>query len=116
MARETLKDDLLVLTKIGWPVPHLVYAAMLLSTNGAALQSLAGAPRLLAAIGRDRLIPQLAFFDPPAGQEPRRAVLLTAMLSFAVTMIGELNLVAPFITMWFLTCYAIINGACFILA
>lgn len=28
----------------------------------------------------------------------------------------ELNNVAPFITMWFLTCYSIINGACFILA
>jgi hypothetical protein len=43
-------------------------------------------------------------------QEPRRIVLLCAVLSLSVLMMGELNAVAPFITMWFLTCYSIING------
>jgi len=45
-------------------------------------------------------------------------VLLCAVLSLSVLMMGELNAVAPFITMWFLTCYSIINGAqphCYIL-
>ena len=38
-------------------------------------------------------------------------VILTASLSLCVLMLGQLDAVAPFITMWFLTCYAIINGA-----
>ena len=29
-----------------------------------------------------------------------------------LVMVGDLNAVAPFITLWFLTCYAIINIAC----
>ena len=47
----------------------------------------------------------------PVVQEPRRIVLLCYVLSMSVLMLGELNAVAPFITMWFLTCYSIINGA-----
>merc|ERR1711871_713216 len=88
---------------------------MLLSTLGAGLQSLAGAPRLLAAIGRDRLIPQLAPLAQ-TGKEPRLALMLGATGSCGCVMIGKLNGVAPFITMWFLTCYGIINGACAFLA
>ena len=84
---------------------------MMLSTLGAGLQSLAGAPRLLAAIARDDLIPVLRPLVPPHGEEPRRIVLLCYVLSMSVLMLGELNAVAPFITMWFLTCYSIINGA-----
>jgi hypothetical protein len=44
------------------------------------------------------------------GEEPRRVVILCATLSGCVLMLGQLDAVAPFITMWFLTCYAIING------
>ena len=40
----------------------------MLSTLGAGLQSLAGAPRLLAAIARDDLIPILRPLVPPPGQ------------------------------------------------
>jgi hypothetical protein len=50
------------------PVPHLIFAGVMLSTLGAGLQSLAGAPRLLAAIARDDLIPILRPLVPPPGQ------------------------------------------------
>ena len=78
--------------------------------------ALAGAPRLLASIAREGLIPVLQPFSPPDGEEPRRAVILCAFLSCCAVMLGSLNAVAPFITMWFLTCYGIINGACAFLA
>ena len=63
---------------------------MLFSTLGAGLQSLAGAPRLLAAIGRDKLIPELAMFSPALGMEPRAALVLCASLSLCCIMIGKL--------------------------
>mmetsp|Transcript_21522 Transcript_21522/g.25435 ORF Transcript_21522/g.25435 Transcript_21522/m.25435 type:complete len:889 (+) Transcript_21522:16-2682(+) len=114
--RETLIEDQLILTKLAWPVQEIIYIGMLMSTLGAGLQSLAGAPRLLAAIGRDGLIPEFAIFNPPAGKEPRMAVAFCAFLSCCAVMLGSLDAVAPFITMWFLTCYGIINGACAFLA
>jgi len=114
--RGFLVDDKLIVARLAWPLPELIYAGIMLSTLGAGLQSLAGAPRLLAAIAKDRLIPQLAPLAPKDGEEPRLALALTAFLSLCCVMLGSLNAVAPFITMWFLTCYAIINAACFILA
>ena len=55
---------------------------------GAGLQSLAGAPRLLAGIGRDRLIPQLAFLAQ-TGKEPRYALIVCALGSLGCIMIGR---------------------------
>jgi len=114
--RHVLISDKLLVTRMAWPIPHIIYAGIMLSTLGAGLQSLAGAPRLLAAIAGDDLVPALRPLIPKPGQEPRRVVILTATLSLCVLMLGKLDAVAPFITMWFLTCYAIINGACCLLA
>lgn len=118
VTREALINDAggQVVTSLAWPVKELVYCGMLMSTWGAGLQSLAGAPRLLAAISKNNLIPELKFIEPPPGQEPRRAVILCASVSLCCIMIGQLDGVAPFITMWFLTCYCTINGACAYLA
>ena len=49
-----------------------------LSTIGAGLQSLTGAPRLLQAIARDNIIPFLQPFQVSSAKgEPTRALLLT---------------------------------------
>ncbi|KAH8062573.1 potassium:chloride symporter [Aureococcus anophagefferens] len=107
--RRRAVDDPFIVSSIAWPSDKLVCVGVLLSTLGAGLQSLAGAPRLLAAIGRDGLIPPLA----RAPRRPRAAALaLCACLSCCCVMLGSLDAVAPFITLWFLTCYAIINLAC----
>jgi len=105
-----------MVANLAWPVVELVYVGMLMSTLGAGLQSLAGAPRLLAAIGKIKLIPEFAMFSPKPGCEPKEATLFCAGVAFCAVMIGKLDMVAPFITMWFLTCYGIINGACAYLA
>jgi len=56
---------------------------MLMSTLGAGLQSLAGAPRLLAAIGSAGLVPEFKTFAPSTpGEEPRKAVVFCAFLSY----------------------------------
>ena len=45
-----------------------------------------------------------------------RACACVHLLRCCAIMLGSLDAVAPFITMWFLTCYGIINGACAFLA
>lgn len=101
--RDTLIDDTLIVTRLAWPVKQLIYIGMMMSTLGAGLQSLAGAPRLLAAIAHHNILPPLKIFAPEPGTEPRKAVILCAFLSCCCVMIGSLNAVAPFITIWFLT-------------
>ncbi|KAK7248829.1 potassium:chloride symporter [Aureococcus anophagefferens] len=90
--------DPFIVSSIAWPSDKLVCVGVLLSTLGAGLQSLAGAPRLLAAIGRDGLIRRRAR-RPRRRLEPRLALALCACLSCCCVMLGSLDAVAPFITL-----------------
>ena len=83
---------------------------IILSSLGAGLQSLTGAPRLLQAIANDNLMP---FLRPFQGHgEPRRPLMLTFLLCLGCVLIGDINSVAPIITMFFLICYMFVNLAC----
>ncbi len=105
----------------GWGM--LVGLGVVAATLSSALSSYLGAPRVLQAVSRDRL---LHFLRPFArgtvkGDEPRRALLLTALITLVVllwagnsTSGGALNAVAAIITMFFLYTYGMINLAAFI--
>ncbi|KAJ6298473.1 hypothetical protein OIU76_019597 [Salix suchowensis] len=78
--RDLLLTDRLLTATIAWPFPAIVYVGIILSTLGAALQSMTGAPRLLAAIANDDILPILNYFKVADGQEPHIATLFTAIL------------------------------------
>ncbi|KAJ4837831.1 Protein ccc1 [Turnera subulata] len=113
--REKLLTDRLLTATIAWPFPAIVHIGIILSTLGAALQSLTGAPRLLAAIANDDILPILNYFKVSDGQEPHVATLFTAFLCVGCVIIGNLDLITPTITMFFLLCYAGVNLSCFLL-
>ncbi|KAG8179640.1 hypothetical protein JTE90_007370 [Oedothorax gibbosus] len=101
----------LAVADLAWPHPWVVVVGSFLSTVGAGLQSLTGAPRLLQAIARDQLIPPLNVFSSPS-PEPRRALLLTLLIAEAGILVGNLDHIAPILTMFFLMCYMFVNLAC----
>ncbi|CAI7760862.1 unnamed protein product [Closterium sp. NIES-53] len=70
----------LLTATIAWPVPAVVQVGIVLSTLGAALQNLMGAPRLLAAIANDNVLPVLNAFKAESHQEPHLATLFTLLL------------------------------------
>lgn len=105
----------LLTAEVAWPVPAIIYVGIILSTLGAALQSLTGAPRLLAAIANDDILPVLKYFKVVDGGEPYLATLFTAFLCICCVIIGNLDLITPTITMFFLLCYAGVNLSCFLL-
>ncbi|KAK8959121.1 Cation-chloride cotransporter 1 [Platanthera guangdongensis] len=105
----------LLTAEVAWPVPAIVYVGIILSTLGAALQSLTGAPRLLAAIAIDDILPVLKYFKVSEGGEPHLATLFTALICIGCVIIGNLDLITPTITMFFLLCYAGVNLSCFLL-
>ncbi|KAL8129517.1 hypothetical protein V2J09_018672 [Rumex salicifolius] len=113
--REKLLTDRLITATVAWPFPAIIYVGIILSTLGAALQSLTGAPRLLAAIANDDILPVLNYFKVADGSEPHLATLFTALICIGCVIIGNLDLISPTITMFFLLCYAGVNLSCFLL-
>ncbi|KAG4946825.1 hypothetical protein GYH30_042864 [Glycine max] len=113
--REKLLTDRLLTATIAWPFPSLIKIGIILSTMGAALQSLTGAPRLLAAIANDDILPILNYFKVGDGGEPHVATFFTAFLCIGCVVIGNLDLITPTVTMFFLLCYTGVNLSCFLL-
>ncbi|CEM08836.1 unnamed protein product [Vitrella brassicaformis CCMP3155] len=97
-------------------VPEMVSYGVMASTIGAALQSLISAPRLLSAIASDGTVPFLRRFAVRPGQEPRLALALSTVICAGCICSGDLNFVAPIITIFFLMCYLFVNLACFLLS
>ena len=109
----TLIDDPLVMRKMAfWGDAILlgVWGATLSSAVG----SILGAPRVLQALARDGVLP------PPlrwlgrgsgAGDEPRLGTMFTLAIALLAVYFGNLNVIAPILTMFFLTTYGVLNVA-----
>ncbi|XP_065915936.1 solute carrier family 12 member 6-like isoform X3 [Dysidea avara] len=103
----------LIVAELAWLTKWLILLGALLSTVGAGLQSLTGAPRLLQAIARDNLIPFLKMFGYSSAQgEPTYALIMTAIMSEFGVLIASVDAVAPILSMFFLMCYMFVNVAC----
>ena len=111
----TLNDKSLVIADISaWP--FLITAGVFAATLSSALGSMMGAPRILQAFARDNVFPSLRLFAVGSGQnnEPRRAIILTFVISqAAILMVSDLNTIAPLITMFFMITYGLLNLATF---
>ena len=108
---ESLIADPLVMRRIAfWGDAILlgVWGATLSSAVG----SILGAPRVLQALARDGVLPEpLRWLGKGSGADdaPRLGTLVTLGLALAAVWYGDLNLIAPVLTMFFLTTYGILN-------
>ncbi len=96
-----------------WPV--LITAGVFAATLSSALGSMMGAPRILQAFARDNVLESLRFFAAGSGpsNEPRRAVFVSFVISQACILLGDLDAIAPIVTMAFLITYGLLNLATF---
>jgi solute carrier family 12 (sodium/potassium/chloride transporter), member 2 len=94
----------------------LIIAGVFAGTLSSALGSFLGAPRILQAMGKDRLLRPLVFFAKGHGEadEPRRATVLSLFIALAVVWAGNLNAVAEVISMFFLIAYGMMNVSAFV--
>ena len=90
-------------------VPVLILAGVAASTLSSALGSVLAAPRTLQAVSRDRVVPRWMALQLGSPTEPRAAVLITGAVAVAVIWAGDLDVVAPVITMFFLNTYGMVN-------
>jgi len=102
----------------GWLILVGIYAA----TFTSALASLVGAPRVLLSFSKDNLISCFQPFAVTAKDgcgtpgNPIRGYFVSYIIAFGCVAIGELNAVAPLITMFFMITYALINFSVFLLS
>ena len=91
----------------------LIDAGVIAATLSSAMASFLGGPRILQSLAADKIFPILTPFAKGAGttNNPRRAVLLTCGLAFGVILLGQLNLVARIVSMFFLISYGLLNYA-----
>ncbi|NEP63333.1 MAG: amino acid permease, partial [Symploca sp. SIO2G7] len=84
------------------------------ATLSSAIGSILGAPRVLQALARDNILPKrlrwLGHGHGPA-DEPRLGTWFTLGVVLAVVCIGDLDAIAPILTMFFLTTYMVLNVA-----
>lgn len=80
----------MVVANIAWPNEWVILIGSFLSTLGAGLQSLTGAPRLLQAIAKDDVIPFLSPFAVSSKRgEPTRALILTLFICQCGILLGK---------------------------
>lgn len=91
----------------------LIDAGVIAATLSSAMASFLGGPRILQSLAADRIFPFLTPFAKGSGTtgNPRRAVLLTLAIGLGVVGLGQLNLVARIVSMFFLISYGLLNYA-----
>lgn len=93
-------------------VPELVIAGIWGATLSSALGSILGAPRILQATAKDQITPRLFARGTGLANEPRNALLLCFIIAEAGILIGDLNVIAGVVSMFFITTYGFLNLSC----
>ena len=91
----------------------LIDAGVIAATLSSAMASFMGGPRILQSLSADRIFPILTPFAKGSGESgnPRRAILLTLTIAMATIGLGQLNIVARLVSMFFLISYGLLNYA-----
>ncbi|MEM7739088.1 MAG: amino acid permease, partial [Deinococcota bacterium] len=109
----TLISDPLVMRRIAFWGDAIILGVWG-ATLSSAVGSILGAPRVLQALARDGVLPPfLKWLGRGNGpdDEPRLGTIITFGIAFVAVYFGNLNLIAPVLTMFFLTTYGVLNIA-----
>ena len=82
------------------------------ATLSSAIGSVLGAPRVLQALARDGVLPNWMRFvgkGSGADDEPRIGTWVTLVVALGAVALNDLNLIAPVLSMFFLTTYLVLN-------
>ena len=112
LPQNILINDLASMGRVAW-VPILITVGVFAATLSSAMASFLGAPRILQALAADKIFPILNPFAKGVGSanNPRRGVLLAAAIALLTVSLGNLNLIASVVAMFFLISYGLLNYA-----
>ncbi len=110
-----MQEDTAIMRRLS-VAPWLVDVGVIAATLSSAIASIMGAPRVLQRLAADRLIAPLEPFAVGSGADdnPRRGIALSALIALLAVVAGDLDMVAPVISMFFLASYGMINYATYL--
>jgi len=88
---------------------EFIFAGVLGATLSSALGSLLSAPRTLQALSKDKILPLFMGRSSGKNKEPQIATLISFGIALFFIFIGDLNFIAPILTMFTLTTYGLLN-------
>ncbi|MBT3221710.1 MAG: amino acid permease, partial [Proteobacteria bacterium] len=100
--------DPLVWTNIAW-LPWLVMPGLWGAILSSAFGSILGAPRTLQALAEDKLAPAMFSQTDEKTGEPVLGLRVSGGIALAAVLLGDLNAVASWVTVFFLTTYGALN-------
>ncbi|MEM1137888.1 MAG: hypothetical protein AAGI07_18785, partial [Bacteroidota bacterium] len=110
--RQYLIDDYNIFSKISILAVYgspLVISGIWGATLSSALGGILGGPRILQAMSVDKITPKTFAKGVGKENEPRNALILTFVLAEFGVLIGKLDVIAPIVSMFYLTAYGFIN-------
>ena len=110
---ETLKSDYNILMKIAFYAPAVV-VGIWGATLSSALGGILGGPRILQAMSVDNITPKIFGKGKGKNNEPVNALFLVFVIALIGVLIGELDVVARIVTMFYLSAYGFINLSFFL--
>lgn len=112
LSNEALTADYTAMNRVA-RFSGLIDAGVIAATLSSAMASFLGAPRILQSLAADRVFPFLRFFakGTETSGNPRRAVMLAGVIAWLTIALGNLNLIAPVVSMFFLISYGLLNYA-----
>ena len=108
-SRDALIADSLIWTRIAPLGALLVVPGLFGAIFSSAVGSILGAPRTLQALSIDGLAPGRFGRDQGVAAEPRMGLVVTVAIALVAVLLGDLNAVAPVVSMFFLTIYGTVN-------
>ncbi|XP_033990461.1 solute carrier family 12 member 8 isoform X2 [Trematomus bernacchii] len=115
--REALRYDFLIAEKVSL-VGFLFLLGLYISSLASCMGGLYAAPRILQCIAQERVIPALAFLGRGKGpnRTPVAGICLTSLLTMAFIFIGQVNVLAPIVSINFMLTYSFIDYSYFSVA
>ena len=110
---EVLKTDYNILMKIALFAPAVV-AGIWGATLSSALGGILGGPRILQAMSIDKVTPKIFGKGKGGNNEPVNALFMVFIIAEAGILIGELDVIARVVSMFYLTAYGFINISYFL--
>ncbi len=110
---DLLKTDYNILMKIAFFAPAVV-AGIWGATLSSALGGILGGPRILQAMSKDKVTPKIFGKGKGKNKEPVNALIMVFIIAEAGVLIGELDVIARVVSMFYLTAYGFINISYFL--
>ncbi|NXW62369.1 S12A8 protein, partial [Eurystomus gularis] len=112
--RQSLRYDFMIAEKVSL-VGFLFLLGLYISSLASCMGGLYGAPRILQCIAQENVIPVLAFLGRGKGpnKTPVAAICLTSLITMAFVFIGQVNVLAPIVTINFMLTYIAVDYSYF---